>query len=195
MAVLGELFGALTLPALERLNLFGGSPSGHSLHWPHSEGSALLLRSGSQTTLQTLVLHDVVISECDLLECLAQLPSLTYLFISDQAAVGNTPAHHLITDSLLQRLTPQPAFSLVPDLAIADFKTLARFSDEMLVEFATQRCLLIGEESAFECAVLWIPGSTGKANPRAPDSELLGELMDSGRIILTERMYDPEIDT
>ncbi|KAJ7026851.1 hypothetical protein C8F04DRAFT_1295906 [Mycena alexandri] len=193
MAVLGELFAALTLPAMERLHLYGASDSGHPLYWPHAEGSALLLRSGSQTALQSLVLHDVVIAECDLLECLGQLPTLKYLFISDHTAVVNTPAHHLITDTLLQRLTPQPATSLVPHLAVADFKTLGRFSDDVLVAFAVQRSLLASAESVFECALLWIPGSTREASPRT--CEVLSSLVASGRLMFTGRMYDPEIDS
>ncbi|KAJ7835003.1 hypothetical protein B0H14DRAFT_3871257 [Mycena olivaceomarginata] len=225
--VLAQLFKALTLPTLVRLHLHGKSDSGKPLQWPHSAALSLLRRSAMQNTLHGLVLHDVVLTERELLQCLGHLPQLSYLFVSDQPAIPQdgapaTPAHYLITDSLLERLTPMPDTPpedfLVPNLAIVDFKTLGRFSGKALLNFvaarcavADARCLLDVELEAqheaasgnpakkttacprkFECAVLWIPGYMRQFGEETRTAIDAYEM--TGHLTLISREYDPEDD-
>jgi hypothetical protein len=225
--VLAQLFKALTLPTLARLHLHGKSDSGKPLQWPHSAALSLLRRSAMQNTLHGLVLHDVVLTERELLQCLGHLPQLSYLFVSDQPAIPQDgapaiPAHHLITDSLLERLTPMPGTPpedfLVPNLAIVDFKTLGRFSGKALLNFmaarcavADARCLLDVELEAqheaasgnpakkttacprkFECAVLWIPGYMRQFGEETRTAIDAYEM--TGHLTLISREYDPEDD-
>ncbi|KAJ7655419.1 hypothetical protein B0H17DRAFT_1146464 [Mycena rosella] len=167
---LGALFEAITLLQMQRLTIFGMPQVGlhNQLCWPHPAAQALFARSGSRRTLRTLCIPDVVITEAELLECLAELPALEYLFISDHpslAAASNVP-HLLITDSLLEALTPSlanPADCLLPRLKIVEFRTLGRFSDSALLDFVGGR-LTLRDKAGFECAVLWFPG-----HPRKPD--------------------------
>ncbi|KAJ7189131.1 hypothetical protein C8R46DRAFT_35107 [Mycena filopes] len=201
--VLGALFDALTLPEMQRLNLLGTSDmGGHPFHWPHAEARALFLRSGSQEVLQSLSLHDVIIAEHELLDCLRLLPALTYLFISDQAAKLDadgtvTPAHLLITDSLLRQLAP-----LVPRLEIVDMKTLGAFSDQALIEFARHRSALAisasasghGELAPFECVLLWLSGTVRDETQMSHTLAVLRSLVDGGGLIFDARMYDPVVD-
>lgn len=132
------------------------------LDWPHTEALALFSRSDSRNTLKSLSLVDVVLTESELLICLAP----TYLFISDHlprdGVVG--PPHHLITDSLLGALTPPinaecEATCLIPNLAILDLRSLGCFSVASLRQFLIGRTTVIaGLEERFECALLWFPG-------------------------------------
>ncbi|KAJ6516657.1 hypothetical protein C8R47DRAFT_1268112 [Mycena vitilis] len=183
--ILADTLGALTAPAVERLNLRGGK-SGEPLFWPSTEGLGMLQRSGSRNTLLSLTLHDVIIEEGDLLDCLAQMPLLRYLFISDHVL----PAHHLVTDSLLTALLPRTAQTLVPHLAIVDFKTLGRFSDDAFAAFAVQRTLLSAPTEVFECGVMWIPGHERPLGGQA--ARALGCLVETGRMLLSCREYDPD---
>ncbi|KAJ7915811.1 hypothetical protein B0H13DRAFT_2324078 [Mycena leptocephala] len=184
--VLAEIFSALTLPAMQRLYLYGVQGSGQPLYWPHMEGLALLLRSGSPTTLKSLSLHDVMITERDLLQCLADLPLLQYLFVSDHPGLEDLPgkpANHVVTDSLLKRITP------AQNLEIVDFKTLGTFTDDVLLEFVVQRSLLASIDEPFECALLWVPG-----HARQLKDQVIGVLnsgMQQGRLVFTSREYDP----
>ncbi|KAJ7659623.1 hypothetical protein DFH06DRAFT_1402712 [Mycena polygramma] len=190
--ILADMFDALSAPAMERLHLRGGK-SGEPLFWPSTEGLALLQRSGSRSMLQSLTLHDAIIEEGDLLDCLAEVPLLRYLFLSDHPlpdGVPGNPAHYLVTDSLLTALLPQPAQPLVPHLAIVDFKTLGRFSDDVFAAFAVQRTLLAPPTEVLECALLWIPGHERPLDEQA--ARALGCLVERGRMLLSCREYDPE---
>ncbi|KAF7362621.1 F-box domain-containing protein [Mycena venus] len=192
--VLGQMFDALTLPGMRRLHLYGDK-SGMPLYWPHHEGLGLLHRSESRATLQSLTLHDVLITESELLQCLAELPLLQYLFISDHPAspaLPGNPVHHLVTDSLLQKLTPQPHTPipcLVPNLAIVDLKTIGRFTDAAFLAFAAQRSLLAGAEEPFECALLWVPGHARQLD--GDTTMFLISAMQMESLIFTSREYDP----
>ncbi|KAJ6592838.1 hypothetical protein B0H19DRAFT_1055513 [Mycena capillaripes] len=189
--VLAEIFGTLTLPQMRRLQLYGEPTSQQPLYWPHAEGFAFLVRSGSRSMLQSLSLHDVIITEHDLLQCLAEVPLLQYLFISDHSAVvalpGN-PVHHLVTDSLLRKLTPHQTECLVPKLSIVDLKTFGRFTDEVFLAFVVQRSLVFGPVEPFECALLWAPGHTRGLNDQVTRS--LNSGMQRGCIVFTCRDYD-----
>ncbi|KAJ6493189.1 hypothetical protein C8R45DRAFT_1136209 [Mycena sanguinolenta] len=194
--VLGEIFDALTLPSMERLHLCGATKSRTPVWWPHGEGMGLLRRCGSRTTLTSLNLDDVIIPESELLECLAALPQLQYLLISDHPGLDGlpeNPIHHLINDSLLKKLTPSPCPDsptgcLVPNLLIVDFKTLGKFTETVFIDFAEQRTMLARANDTFECALRWIPGWTCKLSPATV--EVLNGWMKGGKMIVSWREYD-----
>ncbi|KAJ7237524.1 hypothetical protein B0H12DRAFT_1238143 [Mycena haematopus] len=197
--VLGQIFKALTLPNMQRLYLHGVPRLGKPVYWPRVEGMRFLHRSESRKSLTSLTLHDVVIAEVELLECLAELPQLLYLFISDhpaQEALPDSPPHHLVTDSLLEKLTPRresSATCLVPNLMIVDFKTLGIFNQEVFLQFALQRTMGRADTGGtFECALLWVPRRACQLSQ--PIMAILSPWMVAGRLILTSREYDPNED-
>ncbi|KAJ6554967.1 hypothetical protein DFH09DRAFT_1318467 [Mycena vulgaris] len=69
--------------------------------WPQTAFSALAARSSFRIHLHALQLYRVLIIETDLLECLADLPSLEYFAISDNALFEDADEPS-ITDTLLQ---------------------------------------------------------------------------------------------
>ncbi|KAK7057944.1 hypothetical protein R3P38DRAFT_3342096 [Favolaschia claudopus] len=168
--VLGEILDALELPSLARLYLLCAFAEGKPLLWPHTQGLAFLQRCKYQgnSLLDTLHLHDVVITEEELVECLGELQTLRDLYVTDHPAVEalpNSSPHVLITDTLLQRLSPDSDDmdnSLVPMLASVQFKTIGEFSDQVLLEFIEKRVGAVAhwdlEDEPFDCCVSWIPG-------------------------------------
>ncbi|KAJ7247162.1 hypothetical protein B0H12DRAFT_1235332 [Mycena haematopus] len=193
--VLGQIFDALTLPNMQRLRLGGIPKSGKPIYWPHGHGMRLLHRSGSRKMLNELTLHDVIITEFELLQCLAELPQLKYLFISDHPALEalpDSPPHELITDSLLEKLTPRsesPAPCLGPNLMIVEFKTLGTFTQQVFLEFAIQRAKLASPANQFECALLWVPEELQLSEPIM---KVLNSWVGAGKLILTCREYDDD---
>ncbi|KAK7057930.1 hypothetical protein R3P38DRAFT_2680991 [Favolaschia claudopus] len=166
--VLGEILDALKLPSLARFSLLYALRE-EPILWPHSQGLAFFQRSRCQghSQLETLHLHHVIITEEELIECLHELPTLRDLYVTDHADVvlPNNPRHVLITDTLLQRLSPNPddiPGSLVPMLASVHFKTVGKFSDAVLLEFIEKRVGAVAywdlENEPFDCCVSWILG-------------------------------------
>ncbi|KAJ7146852.1 hypothetical protein C8R44DRAFT_864570 [Mycena epipterygia] len=199
---LAAIFGALTLPRMQGLRLLSMPNTEQPLYWPQPAAHALFVRSASRHTLQALSLNDVAITESDLLDTLAELPSLLYLFISDHpalAAVDGNPAHHLITDSLLKKLTPEgdpekgrPKTWLVPNLEIVDLRTLGQFRDELLLNFIGNRALHHTSVGSFECALLWLPGYCRQLTDATTD--LLTGWVEIKELLFTCREYDPNED-
>ncbi|KAK7057993.1 hypothetical protein R3P38DRAFT_1191200 [Favolaschia claudopus] len=176
--VLGEILGALKLPSLVHLYLSCALQQGKPVLWPHPQGLAFLQRAkyDGHSLLETLHLHNVVITEEELVQCLGQLPELRDLYVTDHPAVealpNNTP-HILITDTLLQRLSPNPddiRNSLVPMLAFVQFKTVGQFSDPVLLQFIETRVGAVAhwelEDNPFDCCVSWIPGHARELGPQ-----------------------------
>ncbi|KAJ7138096.1 hypothetical protein C8R44DRAFT_766819 [Mycena epipterygia] len=113
----GEVMGCLTLPHLRELRLARSRSSAGIILWPVSQFKSLSSRSSFRDTLRVLELPYVTITADDLIQSLASLGSLERLVISDQAALRK-PAHILVTDALLLRLTstPDSDSTLVPML-------------------------------------------------------------------------------
>ncbi|KAJ7464150.1 hypothetical protein FB451DRAFT_1370494 [Mycena latifolia] len=138
--VLGELLAPLTLPSLQGL-LFQAAVTRNPLFWPRAQFGAFFVRSSLRDTLQHLSLHDMIVTEDDLVECLSEMRVLINLHIEDVPSSGpGAEDHLLVTNSLLQRLTrTTDPTCLVPNLRIFAFSSLFTFDDSFLLAFVTSR--------------------------------------------------------
>ncbi|KAJ7633627.1 hypothetical protein DFH06DRAFT_1303376 [Mycena polygramma] len=84
---LGAIFAALTLPRLEGLDFESEQYPRFPLAWPQPQFLTLAQRSAFYTTLRSLCLFHVHITETQLLQCLAALPALTNLAIADHERI------------------------------------------------------------------------------------------------------------
>ncbi|KAJ7274925.1 hypothetical protein C8J57DRAFT_1224482 [Mycena rebaudengoi] len=133
--ILGELFDNLTIH-VQKLYIL--SISGFRQHWPHPQSLAFFSRSSLSRSLKVLEIPYVVITEADLAECLSELPALEHLAISDHNAWE--VYHHLITDSLFQRLTwTSDPSCLVPRLNFLSCRTRLIFHDAVFLQFVLSR--------------------------------------------------------
>ncbi|KAJ7026878.1 hypothetical protein C8F04DRAFT_1123986, partial [Mycena alexandri] len=132
-ALLGDVLGCLTLPDLLdlRVNHDGGPPP----RWNRTQFSEFASRSSLGNTLRSLELS-TMIEEDELLECLADLSSLSALYLWDNWDHACT----LITDTLLKRLTFTPGqLNLVPHLNFTAFNSTMRFGDIPFWDFVISR--------------------------------------------------------
>ncbi|KAJ7496392.1 hypothetical protein FB451DRAFT_1549556 [Mycena latifolia] len=197
---LAALFPALTLPQMHQFKLFGRRdvyPYG-PLYWPQPQALALFRRSGSRDILRSLSIPDVVITEKELLALLKELPSLAYLFVSDHPQLDPAPdsgPHLVVTDTLLKALTPNldlPAECILPSLAIIDFRTLGRFTDEALQVFIAMRLNWRDDEAGFECAVLWLQGYPRPLGTET--SAYFDDWKEHNSLVFACREFDPADD-
>ncbi|KAJ7758718.1 hypothetical protein B0H16DRAFT_1416183 [Mycena metata] len=135
--VLGEIFGAITLPRLQSLTLhhewYTLSPV-----WSPTSFFDFASRSSLHTNLIQLDLR-IIISEDELLQCLVVLPLLQHLTIADSVGYGTPP---LVTDHLLRRLAwISDEDCLIPRLHSFTCTSLRTFTDEVLSEFLTSRAV------------------------------------------------------
>jgi hypothetical protein len=157
--LLGEIFDNLTLDA-QVLSLF----SDLFVEWPHLQSLAFFSRSSLSHSLKVLEIPNVVITEDVLAQCLGVLPALEKLVVSDQYRYYDI-FNHLITDSLLRRLTwtPDPS-CLVPRLNFLVCRTMFNFDDDVFLEFVLSRLepgrkadgpfnisLVLYNEGGYEC--------------------------------------------
>ncbi|KAJ7478362.1 hypothetical protein FB451DRAFT_1086944 [Mycena latifolia] len=115
---LSQIFTGLTLPHLQTLEFTSSEYPRFPFEWPHASFLALAERSAFRTHLHVLSLYDVYITDTQLLQCLAALPALERLEISDHHRVAGRGTNYvLISDTLLRALawTPEPA-CLIPRL-------------------------------------------------------------------------------
>ncbi|KAJ7116198.1 hypothetical protein C8R43DRAFT_1078061 [Mycena crocata] len=130
------IMGMLILPRLKELFL-EATVAESPLFWPQEQFLGLASRSSFDTTLTRLFLHDVVIAEGDLVECLSKLPLLLQLFIQD---VVDGTYHTLITDSLLRRLTWTPnSDGLVPRINELNFTSIFTFDQHVWLDLVISR--------------------------------------------------------
>ncbi|KAJ7157834.1 hypothetical protein C8R46DRAFT_1355461 [Mycena filopes] len=130
---LGTLFQSLTLP---RLKLFRLVRKGLFPRWEQSPFLDFVSRSALQTTLTSLRI-DVVITDHELLECLAALPLLEKLYIAD-----SDEDHHpaVLTDHLLQMLKGgSDNTCLVPALFSLQFTSRFTFNNALFWDFVASR--------------------------------------------------------
>ncbi|KAJ7274960.1 hypothetical protein C8J57DRAFT_1505696 [Mycena rebaudengoi] len=131
---LGEIFDNLTLNAQELsiISIF-------FVAWPLLE-SLVFSRSALSHSLKVLEIPDVVITEDALAQCLGELRALEKLVVSDQKSSYYDIFHHLITDSLLRRLTWTPDLScLVPRLNVLRCRTILDFDHDVFLDFVLSR--------------------------------------------------------
>ncbi|KAJ7147861.1 hypothetical protein C8R43DRAFT_1237061 [Mycena crocata] len=135
-----RLFAGVSLPHLRELHLRPGGHIGWSLI--ANEFEALSLRSSFCDTLRTFDMCQVLITVEELVNCLASLPSLERLILSDSK---NRPTsdHLLISDELFRRLTlmPDPTFasSLLPRLRHFDCTSCFKFDSHVYFDFIVSR--------------------------------------------------------
>ncbi|KAJ7779336.1 hypothetical protein DFH07DRAFT_794726 [Mycena maculata] len=133
----------LTLPHLQQLEFHSDEYPRFPLVWPHGHFHSLSLRSSFPAHLNSLSLSDVHITESQLLECLAALPALQRLEISDHVRVrGRGINLVLITDTLLRALVWTPTHeppALSPRLNTFRIRSRFQFDAEMYLEFVLSR--------------------------------------------------------
>jgi hypothetical protein len=133
--ILKEIFDNLTLDVQE-LSII----SHFFVGWPHLQSLAFFSRSSSSRSLKVLEIPYVVITEEALLQCLGELPALEKLVVSDHSLIYHNFHHHLITDSLLRRLTWTPDSScLVPHLNFLSCRTILDFHHDVFLDFVLSR--------------------------------------------------------
>ncbi|KAJ7739271.1 hypothetical protein DFH07DRAFT_965830 [Mycena maculata] len=138
--ILGQILGSLTLPSLDFLEFTSPleespTPEEELLVWHQASFLALASRSSFHTHLTTLDIS-ILITEDELVECLAVLPLLEDLSIADPA----NGKHILITDTLLHRLARKPQQPpLVPHLQHVCLISFLWFTDSIFLDFVTSR--------------------------------------------------------
>ncbi|KAJ7634422.1 hypothetical protein FB45DRAFT_789564 [Roridomyces roridus] len=143
--VLGSMFSSLTLPLLETMQL--NIPRSSQLYqgsfpWPSQHFLALSQRSSFSSHLLSLFLIDLIVTEAELVECLHGLQALESLSIGDHDKAYSGTDHHLITDSLLTRLTrtdDSDSAVLIPRLRFFTCRSSLEFSDSKYYECICSR--------------------------------------------------------
>ncbi|KAJ7767776.1 hypothetical protein B0H16DRAFT_1520716 [Mycena metata] len=163
---LGAVMAALTFPNLQGITLTGGLDT---LFWTQAHFHAFASRSSCGSTLLRLELHNMVLTEQELVDTLSELPALRCLFVQDVGHSshfdGGMPLrapHILITDGLLRRLTwTADSSCLVPKLTELQFVSFMSFSDSVFLEFTLSRAVPgRGEDSSlFSLEVSAFPNS------------------------------------
>ncbi|KAJ7160501.1 hypothetical protein C8R43DRAFT_1233737 [Mycena crocata] len=164
---LAELFDNLTLPGLEELNFHTEQYPSRCLSWPHAQFLDLSARSAFNSQLRCLSLYHVVITDAELRACLAVLPCLEELAISDHEAPtdndGGGVNHLLITTALLDALIrTEDASCLVPQLRTFDMQSLLQFDDIVYFHLIYSR---LSAEYCFASSIWWIPGHEREMHP------------------------------
>ncbi|KAJ7274932.1 hypothetical protein C8J57DRAFT_1466804 [Mycena rebaudengoi] len=133
--ILGELFDNLTIH-VQKLYIL--SIPGYPHDWPHSQSLAFFSRSSLSRSLKVLEIPYAVVTQDALAECLGELPALEHLAVSDHNSWE--VYHHLITDSLFQRLTwTSDPSCLVPRLNFLSCRTMLIFDDAVFLQFVLSR--------------------------------------------------------
>ncbi|KAJ6536370.1 hypothetical protein B0H19DRAFT_1038676, partial [Mycena capillaripes] len=133
--LLGRILDSLTLPHLRRLRL---NPRDTELPiWNPERFLAFAQRSTLHNHLTYLYLR-VIITDAELLQCLAVLPRLEGLTLSERKS---RPDHISITDALLQGITwkPDVGTSLIPKLRYLNLSSHLHFSDETYWDLISSR--------------------------------------------------------
>ncbi|KAJ6458044.1 hypothetical protein C8R47DRAFT_1163674 [Mycena vitilis] len=142
----GEIVGTLTLPCLQELH-FWSTRIDQRLFWPRDHFPAFASRSSFAQTLTKFSIHEMIITENELVACLSGMRLLSELFIQDVARDFERPDHILLSTTLLRRLFWSPGDScLVPNLTTFAFASLFGFDDDTFLHMVTSR-LVAGSSS------------------------------------------------
>ncbi|KAJ7134084.1 hypothetical protein C8R43DRAFT_929815 [Mycena crocata] len=139
----------LSLPSLRHLSF--AAPDGEPVIWAVWPDSGLpwSFRHASASTLISLDLTKILITEALLFETLSILPRLETLTLADYDDIELGPPAFLISDELFQRLAWTPADTcLVPRLRALNCRTYFQFTVEVYVEFLRSRLDEVGAGSA-----------------------------------------------
>ncbi|KAJ7432440.1 hypothetical protein B0H11DRAFT_2297560 [Mycena galericulata] len=170
---MGEIIKSLTLPALEEFEIDAEGYPRLALPWPQNEFLALSSRSSFHTHLLCLKLYHSIVTPEQLLECLANLPALEMLGISDHRLVaeGGGADQLLISDTLLGELTRTSKRCLIPRLKSFNCQSLLQFDDTMYLNFVLSRLPTAraddenSEKDPFEIGIWWLPGYNRELDP------------------------------
>ncbi|KAF7375347.1 hypothetical protein MSAN_00421900 [Mycena sanguinolenta] len=178
LEILECILHRVTLPLLTRFELESSNYPHCPLLWPHRAFLALSARSSFGSTLQTLEIYEVHMTEQQLLQCLLDLPSLKRLAISDHQRVAPMPGRAgegvnevLITNALFLKLARTADSScLVPRLSSLGCQTLMRFDDHALLTLAVSRLSASSDAGQppnatgpqFGIELSWLPGHERK---------------------------------
>ncbi|KAJ7611969.1 hypothetical protein DFH06DRAFT_1243798 [Mycena polygramma] len=156
--IFGEILAKLTLLLRQLAISYSGT---EPLSWPTDHFLAFVSRSLFCQTLANLYLHNVAITEDELVGCLSEMQALSKLYIEDLVSWDEFEDHTVITDSLLLRLVwvADPS-CLVPSLTTFGFTSLFTFDDHTFLDFVTSR-LISGRshDGPFTIETLATPGS------------------------------------
>ncbi|KAJ7434827.1 hypothetical protein B0H11DRAFT_2116223, partial [Mycena galericulata] len=172
---MGEIIKSLTLPALQEFEMDAEGYPRLALPWPQNEFRALSSRSSFHTHLLCLKLYHSIITPEQLPECLANLPALEMLGISDHRLIaeGGGADQLLIIDTLLGELTwtSNSERCLVPRLKSFNCQSLLQFDDTVYLNFVLSRLPTAradeknGEKDPFEIGIWWLPGYHRELDP------------------------------
>ncbi|KAJ7454532.1 hypothetical protein B0H11DRAFT_2068865 [Mycena galericulata] len=156
--VLGTVLGSLTLPCLDSLGLM--SELGESLlSWNQEEFLSLTSRSALHANLTELELC-AKIQDHELLQCLAALPLLESMILSESE---NDP-HAFITDILFTGLILRPnhaTLSPVPHLSFVCLTSRLSFTDGALWSFVGSRITPTPHDDGLtQIKIYWLPSRT-----------------------------------
>ncbi|KAJ7501001.1 hypothetical protein B0H11DRAFT_2224846 [Mycena galericulata] len=186
-----EILATLTFPNLRGL-FFASGVIDNPLSWPREPFLAFASRCSTRSNLTQLSLHDTVISEEDLFECIAEMPILHELFIQDIPSwVADGADHILLTSGLFQRLTwTSDPTCLVPRLVIFDFSSFFTFDEGVWLDFVESRVVPGRDEfGSFEMKTLWLTPATPELDE--PVLDRMSEL-DEQREVYWTFGADPE---
>ncbi|KAJ7434893.1 hypothetical protein B0H11DRAFT_2025923 [Mycena galericulata] len=160
-----EILGSFTLPRITQLSF--RMNASRPLFWPQRNFRAFASRSSCQNTVTSLTLHNIIIVEKELLDCLADLPHLEILAIADVPVIDaihfdSQPLetdHILLTNSLLSELTrTSDAPCLIPHLRVFRFSSLFHFTAKALLNLVVSRVeSLRTADGPFELEMRWCP--------------------------------------
>ncbi|KAJ7484345.1 hypothetical protein FB451DRAFT_82502 [Mycena latifolia] len=138
--VADAIIGSITLPRGTSLHF---KSCDTPLAWPQKSFLEFSVRSACHDTLISLEIFNMLISAADLLQCLAGLPRLEVLIVSDPIYWPNAhsePAMYLVNDELFRGLTwTSDAGVLVPRLHAFDCETFMRFEHQIYLDFIISR--------------------------------------------------------
>ncbi|KAJ7152115.1 hypothetical protein C8R46DRAFT_1357702 [Mycena filopes] len=133
-----DILDSLTLPKIRSLGF--GMQSSSPMLWPHHHFVVFAARSSCRSTLRSLSLFGIIISDVEIHNCLEDLPHLETLAIADIPGSEQRPEHVVITDTLLGGLTLNTASApLVPHLHVLRVASLFRFTPGALSHWVSSR--------------------------------------------------------
>ncbi|KAJ7235258.1 hypothetical protein C8J57DRAFT_1530947 [Mycena rebaudengoi] len=145
--VLSVVLDSLTLPHLRSFTASSDTYPNMLIPWLHTKFLEMFTRSTFHCHLETLDISHAMITESELIHCLAQLPALVDLSIADHDEMihSSDPLHGadiiLITTNLLHRLTwvPDTEKCLVPCLRALRCKTRLEFHEDAFLQLVLSR--------------------------------------------------------
>ncbi|KAJ7754389.1 hypothetical protein DFH07DRAFT_823167 [Mycena maculata] len=132
--ILGHVLSSLTLPSLHKLCLLPTVAP-----WQQQPFLGFSQRSSLSNTLTFLEIRGIDIDTADLVELLAELPSLRTLWLTDVAPSAERSEHIIINDYLLHSLTRTADSFVVPSLKQISLHSYAPFTTKAFLDFATSR--------------------------------------------------------